>query len=114
MTVRFKPLNEETLEKVVDKFITELDAMLLKKKATIVIAPEARSFIVKNGYEAQYGARSIHRYMQRHIKDKLADELLFGGLAKSGGQCIVRVENNALVVSTDNKLTTKYIDPVVS
>lgn len=114
MTVRFKPLNEETLERVVDKFITELDAILLKKKATLVISPEARSFIVKEGYEAQYGARSIHRYMQRHIKDKLADELLFGGLAKSGGQCIVRVDDNKLVVVTDNRSPTRQADPVIS
>ena len=112
MTVRFKSLSEETLEKVVDKFITELDAMLLKKKATLVITPEARTFIVKHGYEPQYGARSVHRYMQRHIKDRLADELLFGGLAK-GGQCEIRVQGDALVVTTDSKSATKHADPVV-
>jgi len=98
LTVKFKPLGEEIIEQVVDKFIVEIDSQLLAKKCTIVLTPEARKWLAKNGYQPQYGARSIHRLIQAKVKDKLADELLFGKLS-AGGEAEVGVENDDLVLS---------------
>jgi len=102
MIVRFDSLSEATLGQIVDKFIAEIDSQLNAKKASIVITPEARSFISQHGYDPKYGGRSIHRYIQREIKDKLADELLFGSLAQ-GGVVTVDCVDEALTFSYEEK-----------
>jgi ATP-dependent Clp protease ATP-binding subunit ClpA len=93
--IKFRPLPTEVVEQVVDKFIVEIDAQLLARKATLVLTPAARSWLAAHGYSPQYGARSVHRLIQSEIKDKLADELLFGKLA-NGGQALVDIENDAI------------------
>ena len=44
----------------------------------------ARTWLAETGYNPEYGARSVHRLIQREVKDKLADELLFGKLTNGG------------------------------
>lgn len=95
--IKFRPLPREVLEQVVDKFIVEIDQQLIRHKATITITPEARAFVIDNGYKAVYGARSIYRYIQTQVKDALADELLFGKLSHGGSATIV-VKDGALHV----------------
>ena len=97
--VRFKPLPSEVVEQVVDKFLVEIDMQMQKKKSTLVVTPAARHWFAEKGYEPQYGARSVHRLIQREVKDLLADELLFGALV-NGGEAIVDV--------VDGKLTTQF------
>ncbi len=84
LTVKFKALPLEIVEKIVDKFITEIDTQLVKNNSSIVITCAARSWLAKTGYSLLYGARSVHRLIQREITDKLADEILFGSLAQGG------------------------------
>ncbi|MBL7662394.1 AAA family ATPase, partial [bacterium] len=82
--VNFSPLQSDIIERVVDKFITEIDSTLAKRKVSIMLTAEARTLIAKQGYDVRFGGRSVHRYIQSNIKDKLADELLFGSLAQGG------------------------------
>ena len=94
-TVKFKPLSPEIARQVVDKFISEIDHQLLAKHANIVTTQAARAWIADRGYSKQYGARSVGRLIQKEIKDRLADEMLFGQLSR-GGTCTVDVVNGAL------------------
>ena len=100
--IKFKPLSTETMELVVDKFIVDIDRQLLSRKATISVTAEARRWLAQRGHEPQYGARSIHRFIQREVKDKLADELLFGKLSQ-GGTVTVSID--------DDKLTFTFTPP---
>ena len=95
--VRFRPLPSEIVEQVVDKFLVEIDHQLLKRKSTLVVSPAARRWFAEKGYEPQYGARSVNRLIQKEIKDKLADELLFGALA-NGGEAFVDLVDGAIVI----------------
>ena len=98
--IKFKPLATETMELVVDKFIVDIDRQLLARKATISVTAEARRWLAQRGHEPQYGARSIHRFIQREVKDKLADELLFGKLSQ-GGTVTVTIEDDRLAFLYD-------------
>jgi ATP-dependent Clp protease ATP-binding subunit ClpA len=100
MIVKFAALSLEIAEKVVDKFIAELDSLLLEKRASISITSAARAWMAEKGYEPQYGARSISRLVQKEVKDKLADELLFGRLV-DGGMVVVDVANSELVLKIE-------------
>ena len=82
--ISFKSLSIETMEKVVDKFMAEINAQLLPRKINIQLLPEARIWLAKKGYDPQYGARPLSRLIQNQIKDVLADRILFGNLEKGG------------------------------
>jgi len=87
--IPFEALNEQSIARVVDKLIVELEAQLDKNQVTIELEPAARDWVAVRGYDKKMGARPMARVIQEHIKRPLAEELLFGKLT-SGGH--VRVE----------------------
>lgn len=80
----FNPLTQETMKKIVKKFLKELGDQLEHKKVTIDVSENAMNWLVKHGYDPQYGARPLDRLIQTEIKDALSDELLFGKLCRGG------------------------------
>jgi ATP-dependent Clp protease ATP-binding subunit ClpA len=72
------------ISKVVEKFILQLEAQLADRDVTIELSDEARQWLVTNGYDELMGARPMARVIQEHVKQPLADELIFGKL-KNGG-----------------------------
>ena len=93
--IHFNALNEEIMEKVVDKFMKELKEQLAVKKISITISSGARTWLAKNGHDPRYGARPLTRLIQTEIKDILSDEILFGGLVK-GGEVFINEVNDKL------------------
>ncbi|MDZ7712132.1 MAG: ATP-dependent Clp protease ATP-binding subunit ClpA [Rhodovibrio sp.] len=86
--IPFRNLDQEIISRVVDKFVMELEAQLADRNVTIELTDESREWLATNGYDMLYGARPLGRVIQDHIKKPLAEELLFGKLAKGG---VVRV-----------------------
>ncbi len=97
--VQFGTLTPEAVERVVDKFVTELDAQLNARKVTIQLTPAARGWLAARGYDATFGARPMARLIQQEIKRPLAEEMLFGQL-RDGGRVDVDV--------SDDRLTFRY------
>ena len=64
-------------------------ARLLARKVTLTLTAHARTWLATKGYDQSYGARPLGRLIQVEIKDKLADEILFGRLDKGGDVTIV-------------------------
>jgi ATP-dependent Clp protease ATP-binding subunit ClpA len=93
--VAFGRLKPETIHRVVDKFVLELERQLADRQVAISVSDEARTWLAEKGYDELYGARPLARVIQENIKKPLADELLFGRLAK-GGSVRVKVENGRL------------------
>jgi ATP-dependent Clp protease ATP-binding subunit ClpA len=86
--VSFAALSTETIGRVVDKFILQLEEQLADRNVTIELDEAARKWLAEKGYDRLFGARPLGRIIQEHIKKPLAEELLFGKLAKGG---VVRV-----------------------
>jgi len=82
--IQFKALDERTITNVVDKFIIELEHQLEQKKVAMHVDNSARDWLAVKGYDPKMGARPMARVIQEHLKRVLADELLFGRLAKGG------------------------------
>lgn len=104
----FNRLDENVMINIVDKFLNELQVQLDEKDIVLEITDNAKEWLAKKGYEPAYGARPLGRVIQTHIKDDLADEILFGPL-KNGGVAMVDIDSN-----DENKLTItsrKYADP---
>ena len=83
-TIAFAPLSRATIDKVVEKFVLELEAQLADRDVTFDLTPEATRWLGEKGYDDAFGARPLARVIQDNIKKPLADEILFGKL-KDGG-----------------------------
>ena len=82
--ITFKSLNVDIMERIVDKFIGELNDQLAAKKVSLILSPEARLWLAKKGHDPAYGARPLTRVMQTDLKEPLSDQILFGELQKGG------------------------------
>ncbi|WP_439106911.1 ATP-dependent Clp protease ATP-binding subunit ClpA [Congregibacter sp.] len=89
--VQFEPLGEDVILTVVDKFLAELQGQLDEKRITLDVDEDARLWLVEKGYDQHMGARPMDRVIQDHIKKPLAEMVLFGALANSGGTALVRL-----------------------
>jgi ATP-dependent Clp protease ATP-binding subunit ClpA len=98
-TVTFSALGTAEIEKVVDKQIDELRAMVSAKGVTIELDPAARAWLAVKGFDRAFGARPMARLIEQKVKKPLSELLLFGSLAAGGA---VRVS----VVSDDIALLT--------
>ena len=101
--IQFKSLPPEIVSKVVDKFVLELEVQLEDRNVVIELTDQAREWLAKKGYDQKFGARPLARVIQENIKKPLAEELLFGKLAKGG---IVKVR-----IDKKNKVVFDYPDP---
>src|ERR1700742_1050040 len=92
--IPFAPLSRGTIDKVVEKFVLELEAQLADRDVTFDLTPEATRWLGQKGYDDAFGARPLARVIQDHIKKPLADEILFGKL-KDGGTVRVLLDREA-------------------
>ncbi|GAA4642170.1 ATP-dependent Clp protease ATP-binding subunit ClpA [Pontixanthobacter gangjinensis] len=82
--VPFAYLGTDTVSRVVDKFILQLELQLADQNVHIQFDTDAREWLAKKGYDKMYGARPMGRLIQDEIKQPLAEELLFGKLTDGG------------------------------
>lgn len=93
--IGFKHLTPEMVRHVVGKFIYQLESQLSERNITISLSDEASDWLATNGYDKAMGARPLARLIANKIKKPLADEVLFGKLAK-GGSVHIDVKDNEL------------------
>ena len=82
--ISFAPLPKSVILQVVEKFVLQLEAQLMDRNVHIELTPKAAEWLADKGYDDKMGARPLGRVIQEHIKKPLAEELLFGKLAKGG------------------------------
>ncbi|GAB3685936.1 ATP-dependent Clp protease ATP-binding subunit ClpA [Salinisphaera aquimarina] len=104
--IQFSPLEGDVIERVVDKFLLQLEAQLESRGVELIVEHEARHWLGERGYDAKMGARPMARVIQEHIKKPLAEELLFGRL-EGGGQVVVRVDGDELQLDVSPKETAE-------
>ncbi len=104
--IGFSALSPEVVAQVVDKFVMELEAQLEDRNVVIELTDSAREWLARKGYDKLYGARPLARVIQEHIKKPLAEELLFGKLAK-GGLVLVKIEGGKPAFDYPDPTNTK-------
>jgi len=82
--VHFSALSLDIMEKIVDKFMDELNDQLIPKKVIVSMSLDVRRYLAQKGYDPTYGARPLARVIQTEIKDVLSEQILFGKLEKGG------------------------------
>src|SRR6266446_1641487 len=71
--ISFAPLSPETIGRVVDKFVLQLEEQLADRNVTIELDAAARRWLAERGYDVLFGARPLGRVIQEHIKKALAE-----------------------------------------
>ena len=101
-TITFGGLTPEIIDRVVEKFILQLEVQLEDRNVTIEVSKPARDWLAKRGFDADMGARPLARTIQEYVKKPMAEELLFGKLMKGG---VVKIGMD----EKKDELTFKYI-----
>ncbi len=107
--VPFAALGKETVMRVVDKFVMQLEAQLAEKNVTITLTDKARAYLADLGYDPAMGARPLGRVIQDKIKKPLAEELLFGKLV-NGGAVMMDYDGEKLHFSYKSEKPSKNIE----
>jgi len=93
----FHSLEQEHIEQIVTLMTDELRKRLREQSIDFVLTEEAKKILAKEGFDPAYGARPLRRAIQRHIEDKLSEELLKGVISK-GDTVNIDAEDGKLVV----------------
>lgn len=104
--ISFGALPKEVILQVVEKFVLQLEAQLMDRNVSIELTKPAAEWLADKGYDDKMGARPLGRVIQEHIKKQLAEELLFGKLAK-GGLVKVGIKDGKLDLQIDPPETAR-------
>ena len=102
--IQFASLDENSVNRVVDKLIVELEAKLDNNNVTLELDDAARAWIAARGYDPKMGARPMARVIQEHIKRPLAEELLFGKLEDGGHVSVTVGDDDTLTLNAEPAL----------
>ena len=94
----------EQLGNIVELMVKDLQKRLSERKLSIKLSEEAKSWLVKEGYDPAFGARPLRRVIERHVENPLSTKLLRGEL-KEGDTVKVALGDDGLTFTT--KTATK-------
>ncbi len=97
--IGFDHLTQDVVKHVVSKFVYKLESQLSERNVTITLTEGAQAWLADKGYDKAMGARPLARLIADKIKKPLAEEVLFGKLAKGG---------NVTIGEENGELTFKY------
>lgn len=105
--IPFAHLNTDVVELVVDKFITNLQSQLADKAVKMDVNKKVRKYLAERGYDKQNGARPLARIINEEVKRPLADEILFGKLAKGGRVRVDLVKDKLKFICADKSAKSR-------
>ena len=92
-TILFKPLGKESIESIIDLIMENLNERLKDREITLELTPEAKHYIVEEGYDPVYGARPLKRFVQKHV-ETLAAKMILADQITSGERILIDLDKN--------------------
>lgn len=96
--IMFKPLTRDNIGNIINLLVADVNKRLADKELKVELTHEAKSFIVKNGFDPTYGARPLKRYVQKTVETLAAKLILSGNI--SSGTILIDVENGQLIAQS--------------
>ena len=106
--IHFSPLNDLICERILDKFLLELEEQLKEKRMIITLDDETKKWLIKKGFDPVYGGRPLARVLNEYIKKPLSDKILSGQLT-TGSQVKVKLANGKIQMKIYKKSSLKKI-----
>ena len=102
--VIFNSLGKEEIFRIIDIALKDLYARIEKLGYTMKLSDKAKEFLSEKGYDPQFGARPLHRAIQRYVEDPLAEEILSAKLEK-GDILLIDLDDDEKIVINPKKTT---------
>ncbi|SMG59153.1 ATP-dependent protease ATP-binding subunit ClpC [Paenibacillus aquistagni] len=93
----FHSLDEKHIGEIVTLMVDDLKKRLNEQGIAFALTENAKAFLAKEGYDPAYGARPLRRAIQKHIEDRLSEELLKGEISKGDNVLIDEREGQLIV-----------------
>lgn len=93
--ILFKPLTKDNIGNIVTLLLAELNERLLDKDIKVELSDEAKAFVIENGYDPNYGARPLKRFLQKHV-ETIAAKVILSGEVGMGDTILIDVEDGKL------------------
>lgn len=106
--VIFNALDKEDIFKIIDIIMKDVLKRLNAMGYELELTPEAKDYIAEKGYDVQFGARPLHRAIQKYLEDPLAEQIL-NMEVKQGDKLVVNLdkESNELKFEVQHKEETE-------
>lgn len=98
----FHSLEKKHLTEIVSLMSDQLTKRLKEQDLSIELTDAAKAKVAEEGVDLEYGARPLRRAIQKHVEDRLSEELLRGNIHK-GQHIVLDVEDGEFVVKTTAK-----------
>ena len=95
-TIMFKPLTKDNIYDIIDLLVADVNKRLADREISIFLTDDAKKYVVDGGYDPNYGARPLKRFLQKHV-DTLAAKLMLQGDVGAQDTIIIDVEDGKLV-----------------
>jgi ATP-dependent Clp protease ATP-binding subunit ClpC len=97
----FHSLDEEHIAQIVSLMADDLRKRLKEQEVDFVLTDSAKKFLAKEGFDPAFGARPLRRAIQKHIEDRLSEELLRGAIHKGDSLTIDEKDGELTVERTE-------------
>jgi ATP-dependent Clp protease ATP-binding subunit ClpC len=96
--VIFNSLSQENIFSIIDILMKGVTKRLTNLGFELELTEEAKKFIAEKGYDAQFGARPLHRAIQKYLEDPLAEEILNMNI-KNGDTLVANLNTETSLIS---------------
>ena len=103
--VIFKPLSRKSIRKIIDKEIEKTSKLLQGQKISLVVSKEARTYLLKEGFSEEYGARPLRRLIQKVIENPISNMIVNSKLGKNDIVNVEVEEGKIKVGALENAIT---------
>ena len=100
-TIMFKPLTKDNIYNIIDLLVADVNKRLADREISIFLTEDAKKYVVDGGYDPNYGARPLKRFLQKHV-DTLAAKLMLQGDVGAQDTIIIDVEDGKLVARSQS------------
>lgn len=100
-TIMFKPLTKDNIYDIIDLLVADVNKRLADREISIFLTDDAKKYVVDGGYDPNYGARPLKRFLQKHV-DTLAAKLMLQGDVGAQDMIIIDVEDGKLVARSQS------------
>ncbi len=108
--VIFQKLGRDNMLKIVDIELEKVYRRLTEKEIELEVTPEAKDFLINEGYDEKFGARPLRRAIERYLEDNLAEAILRGDV-KRGDPIDVVVSDDGKNLAFDQRESPEEVSP---